>query len=53
VPALPQPCCCRCAQDTARRIADVVKECKLEVAADEYVESFRPVLMDVVYAWSK
>jgi hypothetical protein len=45
-----RPCA---AQDTARRIADVIKECKLEVNADEYVEGFKPVLMDIVFAWSK
>ncbi|EIE19880.1 HUA enhancer 2 [Coccomyxa subellipsoidea C-169] len=40
-------------QDTARAIAEVQRECKLEVDPDEYVESFKPFLMDVIYAWSK
>ena len=40
-------------QDTARAIAEVQRECKLEVDPDEYVESFKPFLMDVLYAWSK
>ena len=40
-------------QDTARTIAEVQRECKLEVDPDEYVESFKPFLMDVIYAWSK
>ncbi|PRW61094.1 superkiller viralicidic activity 2-like 2 isoform A [Chlorella sorokiniana] len=40
-------------QAAAQRIAEVSKECKLEVDAEEYVKSFRPFLMDVIYAWSK
>ena len=40
-------------QATARMIAEVQAECKLPVVPDEYVESFKPDLMDVIYAWSK
>lgn len=40
-------------QETARHIADVSNECKLQVNKDEYVESFQPNLMDVVHSWSK
>lgn len=41
-------------QDSARRIAEIQHECKLEVNVDEYVESTaRPYLMDVIYCWSK
>ncbi|KAI6682661.1 hypothetical protein NL676_036542 [Syzygium grande] len=41
-------------QDSARRIAEVQRECKLDVNVDEYVEStVRPYLMDVIYCWSK
>lgn len=40
-------------QETARMIAAVSNECKIPVNEDEYVESFAPVLMDVVHAWSK
>ncbi|XP_045822701.1 DExH-box ATP-dependent RNA helicase DExH10 [Trifolium pratense] len=41
-------------QDSARRIAEIQHECKLEVNVDEYVEStVRPFLMDVIYSWSK
>lgn len=41
-------------QDSARRIAEVQKECKLDVNVEEYVEStVRPYLMDVIYCWSK
>ncbi|GAB2222920.1 hypothetical protein Droror1_Dr00017051 [Drosera rotundifolia] len=41
-------------QDTARRIAEIQHECKLDVNVEEYVEStVRPFLMDVIYCWSK
>ncbi|KAL6985027.1 Helix-loop-helix protein 2 [Sarracenia purpurea var. burkii] len=41
-------------QDSARRIAEIQHECKLEVNVDEYVEAaVRPYLMDVIYCWSK
>ncbi|KAH7674653.1 RNA helicase protein [Dioscorea alata] len=41
-------------QDSARRIAEIQRECKLDINVDEYVEStVRPFLMDVIYCWSK
>uniref|UniRef100_A0A1D1YM54 Superkiller viralicidic activity 2-like 2 n=1 Tax=Anthurium amnicola TaxID=1678845 RepID=A0A1D1YM54_9ARAE len=41
-------------QDSARRIAEIQRECKLEVNVEEYVEAtVRPYLMDVIYCWSK
>ncbi|KAK9989592.1 hypothetical protein SO802_029831 [Lithocarpus litseifolius] len=41
-------------QESARRIAEIQHECKLDVNVDEYVEStVRPYLMDVIYCWSK
>uniref|UniRef100_T1ITC5 Helicase ATP-binding domain-containing protein n=1 Tax=Strigamia maritima TaxID=126957 RepID=T1ITC5_STRMM len=40
-------------QEIARHIAKVSIESRLELQEDEYVESFRPHLMDVVYAWTK
>ncbi|KAK3119471.1 hypothetical protein QOZ80_9AG0671010 [Eleusine coracana subsp. coracana] len=41
-------------QEAARKIAEVQRECKLEVNVEEYVESAcRPYLMDVIYCWSK
>ncbi|GFY80546.1 RNA helicase, ATP-dependent, SK12/DOB1 protein [Actinidia rufa] len=41
-------------QDSARRIAEIQHECKLEVNVDEYVDAaVRPFLMDVIYCWSK
>ncbi|KAJ4754730.1 ATP-dependent RNA helicase [Rhynchospora pubera] len=41
-------------QDAARRIAEIQRECKLDVNVEEYVESTcKPYLMDVIYCWSK
>lgn len=41
-------------QETARKIAEIQRECKLEVNVEEYVEStVRPFMMDVIYCWSK
>ncbi|CAN8259929.1 unnamed protein product [Cochlearia groenlandica] len=41
-------------QDSARKIAEIQHECKLEINIEEYVEStIRPSLMDVIYSWSK
>ncbi|XP_002963518.2 DExH-box ATP-dependent RNA helicase DExH10 [Selaginella moellendorffii] len=40
-------------QDTARMIAEVERECKLETEVEHYVEKFQPYLMDVIYSWSK
>ena len=40
-------------QETSRSIAEVQRECKLEVDTDQYVESFKPFLMDVINSWSK
>jgi len=40
-------------QDLAKRIAAVSKEANLELDEQEYIEKFRPSLMDVVFAWSR
>ncbi|KAM1743146.1 hypothetical protein ACFX12_013065 [Malus domestica] len=41
-------------QASARRIAEIQHECKLDVNIEEYVEStVKPFLMDVIYCWSK
>lgn len=40
-------------QDLARRIAKISNECKLELNEENYVEKFKPFLMDVVLAWCK
>ncbi|KAM9329941.1 exosome RNA helicase MTR4 [Gastrophryne carolinensis] len=39
-------------QETARRIAKVSAEAKLEVDEELYLGSFRPNLMDVIYTWA-
>ncbi|KAF7727246.1 ATP-dependent RNA helicase mtr4 [Apophysomyces ossiformis] len=41
----------RLMQETARRIAKVSQECKMNIDEEEYVQSFKPQLMDVVFAW--
>ena len=41
----------RMMQEAARRIAKVSNESKLTVDEESYVASFRPELMDVVFAW--
>lgn len=40
-------------QELAKRIATVSKEAKLEIDEEAYISSFKPNLMDVIYAWSK
>jgi ATP-dependent RNA helicase DOB1 len=40
-------------QDTARRIAKVSAEAKMDIQEDDYVETFKPHMMDVVHAWCK
>lgn len=40
-------------QDFARRIAKVSKECKMEIDEDQYIEKFKPTLMEVVLKWCK
>jgi ATP-dependent RNA helicase DOB1 len=39
-------------RDTARLVGKQVSECKLNVDVEEYVDSFRPDLMDMCRAWS-
>jgi ATP-dependent RNA helicase DOB1 len=39
-------------QDLAKRIAAVSNEAKLEINEEEYINSFKPNLMDVIFAWS-
>ncbi|XP_074789087.1 exosome RNA helicase MTR4 isoform X3 [Athene noctua] len=39
-------------QECAKRIAKVSAEAKLEIDEENYLNSFRPNLMDVVYTWS-
>ncbi|TKR73625.1 hypothetical protein L596_020918 [Steinernema carpocapsae] len=41
----------RTLQETARRIAKVSAECKLQLNEEKYLESFNPGLMAVVHGW--
>ncbi|XP_045833561.1 DExH-box ATP-dependent RNA helicase DExH9 isoform X2 [Trifolium pratense] len=40
-------------QDTARRVAQLQLECKVQIDVETFVKSFRPDIMEVVYAWAK
>lgn len=40
-------------QDTARTVAKVQLECKVEIDVESFVSSFRPDIMEAVYSWSK
>ncbi|KAL5178416.1 DExH-box ATP-dependent RNA helicase DExH9 [Glycine soja] len=40
-------------QDTARRVAQLQLECKVEIDVESFVKSFRPDIMEAVYAWAK
>ncbi|KAI0985107.1 hypothetical protein GJ496_004905 [Pomphorhynchus laevis] len=42
----------RVMQDTARRVARVTSECKIEIDEEKYVDSLKPYMMDVVSAWT-
>lgn len=41
----------RLMQETARRIAKVSIECKMNLDEEAYLAKFKPELMDVVFAW--
>lgn len=43
----------RVMQETARRIAKVSKEAKLDINEDEYVQSFKVEMMDAVMQWCR
>ncbi|KAG9439082.1 hypothetical protein H6P81_019247 [Aristolochia fimbriata] len=40
-------------QDTARRVAKVQLECKVQLDVENFVSCFRPDIMEAVYAWAK
>lgn len=40
-------------QDMATKLAKTYRECKIEIVEKDYVEEFRPELMEVTYAWCK
>ncbi|XP_065175835.1 exosome RNA helicase MTR4-like [Sycon ciliatum] len=43
----------RLLQETARRIARISAECRLDLDEETYVSSFNPGMLEVVLAWSK
>ncbi|CCJ30916.1 unnamed protein product [Pneumocystis jirovecii] len=43
----------RAMQEIVRRIAKVSRESKLDIVEEEYVNQFKPTLMDVVYTWAQ
>ena len=40
-------------QDMAKRIATVSKEAKIEIDEEQYVQKFKPYMMDIVFEWCK
>ena len=38
-------------QDMAKRIATVSKEAKIEIDEEQYVQKFKPYMMDIVFEW--
>ncbi|CAA6667747.1 unnamed protein product [Spirodela intermedia] len=40
-------------QETARKIAKVQLECKVQIDVEGFVKSFRPDIMEAVYAWAR
>lgn len=40
-------------QEIARRVANVQLECKIQIDVENFVNSFRPDVMEAVYAWAK
>ena len=39
-------------QESARRIAKISEEAKMDIDVEEYVDSFKAQMMNVAYAWS-
>lgn len=39
-------------QSEARRVVGVMQECKVAVETEEYIQRFKPTLMEVVFAWA-
>jgi len=40
-------------QDAAREIANVQKDCKIDINVDEFVDSFKPTMVEIVYCWAE
>ena len=38
---------------TAKRIAETSLDCRLDVNRDEYVDRFRPEMMEMMFAWAR
>lgn len=41
----------RLLQSAARKIANISQDCKIAIDVEEFVQSFRPDMMEVVFAW--
>ncbi|KAM0903507.1 hypothetical protein ACQ4PT_018607 [Festuca glaucescens] len=40
-------------QETARRVANLQLECKIQIDVESFVNSFRPDVMEAVYSWAR
>ncbi|XP_064952831.1 DExH-box ATP-dependent RNA helicase DExH9-like isoform X1 [Musa acuminata AAA Group] len=40
-------------QEIARRVANVQLECKIQIDVENFVNAFRPDIMEAVYSWAK
>ncbi|XP_040385380.1 DExH-box ATP-dependent RNA helicase DExH9 isoform X1 [Oryza brachyantha] len=40
-------------QETARRVANLQLECKIQIDVESFVNSFRPDIMEAVYSWAR
>ena len=40
-------------QEAAREIGNVQKECKIDIEVEDFVESFKPSMVEIVYCWAK
>uniref|UniRef100_A0ACD6A8A7 Uncharacterized protein n=1 Tax=Avena sativa TaxID=4498 RepID=A0ACD6A8A7_AVESA len=40
-------------QETARRVANLQHECKIEIDVESFVNSFRPDVMEAMYLWAR
>ena len=47
-----QSLCALLAQETARRIAQVSRDSKIDLDEDDYLDSFKPHMMKIVFAWA-
>nr|CAB3466687.1 unnamed protein product [Digitaria exilis]CAB3469175.1 unnamed protein product [Digitaria exilis]CAB3469180.1 unnamed protein product [Digitaria exilis] len=40
-------------QETARRVANLQLECRIQIDVESFVNSFRPDIMEAVYSWAR